>query len=157
MFAFLRHNCKAAHWLMAILLFCTANVSHAAWQCLDGHLCPPGCVLLPRRDAAQSPASCCVTKQGHCSMCLTGTRITERKTQTACTSSVCVLRIQAFPDAVSVTHTFDFVDTPAILPTITFTSDSIQLVALIASTPSRAPPRTRLVLSHSPRAPPVLL
>lgn len=138
-----------------------------AWQCLDGHPCPPDCTMQKVSGSLNGSASaleCClpqkskVSLSAHCTLC-SSARPEDSQIKERCTSPVCVLRIRATPDMsapVYVHFAFDF-DTNAILlpapaPTLVFEETTAP-----SFTSPRAPPIRLIIRLSPPRAPPVLL
>ena len=163
------YNRSGVAWLLSMAFVLMTLPSGASWQCLDGHLCPPGCTMQHRgQDAASGGSStlrsCCLThksenaKRARCALCSTA-RPEHSQLKERCTSPVCVLRIQAKPDASTPTHVPFVVDldtTAILLPVSTLVLLPEETASLSFGSP-RAPPGRVPACLRSPRAPPVLL
>jgi hypothetical protein len=163
------HKRRWAGWFLSLLLLTMSLSAQASWQCLDGHLCPPGCTMQhgaqqPGAQGAASVPACCLPRNGakaagaamHCSLCAQArpghSRIKER-----CTSPVCVLRVQARPDVAPQSHVLLVFDTTAILLSYFEPITVPEETAPRFFGAPRAPPDRIVVRLCSSRAPPVLL
>jgi hypothetical protein len=161
------HKFRLAAWLVSLAFALLALPTGAAWQCLDGHACPPGCTMqrLGLEAAARSPGSlpaCCRPHAGapaqRCPLC-SGARPQHARLKGRCTSPVCVLRIQAKPDVMSQAPVHFVLDFHAAVaqPPAAASVPAPELGEALAFSAPRAPPGRTARLLVSPRAPPTLL
>ncbi|HLJ57173.1 MAG TPA: hypothetical protein VKT77_19200 [Chthonomonadaceae bacterium] len=141
--------------------------SGAAWQCLDGHACPPGCTMqrVGSGSASRAPGSlpaCCGSHAGapggHCPLC-SGARPQHARMSGQCTSPVCVLRVQAKPDVTTGSHFHPAVvfALVAALPPPVAPIPAPESPSPATFSSPRAPPERPAAPPRSPRAPPSLL
>ena len=157
-------NRRGIAWLLSVAFLLMAVASGASWQCLDGHPCPPECVMLHQEDSAQahsaSPPACCIPKEKiasgapHCALCSKASPANTR-IQEGCTSPGCVLRIQARPDILSQSHFYFGFDTATLLLPNTLCVPAPKMTGAVSFRSPRAPPNPGIVRITSPRAPPV--
>lgn len=153
-------------WLLTVAFALMALPSGASWQCLDGHACPPDCTMQQARTTKRSSAShaCCLpqkergTGSTHCALC-SEARPEYAKVKERCTSSVCVLRIQAKPDVVTPAYSHFLFDFETSVPFLPFSSVDVCLEerTILSFSESRAPPGSLSLCLFSPRAPPFFL
>lgn len=139
-----------ASLLIVVLLF-AATATGAAWQCLDGTPCAPGCRMMEHVGQTPQAHSCCPAAE---SLSLRSPRAGQ--CETACTSSPCVVRVKPKPEVLIQPHFQVPAETSANLPSnITIVAVPVQPVYV--ATAEFHPPRDALAGPHSPRSPPVLL
>jgi len=154
-------------WVLCAAFVSLSVTSHASWQCLDGHPCPPGCSM--QHEGAPGNVggthACCITgstragaSTSACKLCATAAP--SHKNTESCTSPICVKHIQAKPHVAQpqshVGFVFDFDSTAILLPAHAPTLVP-EVTALLISAPPRAPPGRAHVCAHTPRGPPSLL
>lgn len=139
-------------WPLILALLGMTSSSGAAWQCPDGHLCPPDCMMAAHTvesAVAQPPPP-------ECSRCAEAEKVVRSGAEMGCTSPVCVLRISPKPAATSVSKVFVTIDSATVLPMSVVVVESPEStspsIALITQ-----PPRSGGTPPHAPRAPPTFL
>lgn len=136
--------------------------SQAMWQCLDGHPCPPGCLMTHGQAAAHSGRDCCKAKptrspSAHCALCTPAPTLKRAVSSQSCTSPQCVLRLKAKPDvAAACTPHFTFEVPAAILPAVAEVP-TLEVNALKVAVGPRAPPGIEPAPHNPSRAPPASL
>lgn len=161
------YNRKGVAWFLSVAFVLMATVSGASWQCLDGHLCPPGCTMQQsggkvKSSGSVSVPSCCVSHgsspQVHrspCALCAAA-HASNSQLKARCTSSVCVLRMQAKPDSsLQAMHSPLVLDTASVLlPAPGYVLVPEETAALSFGSARAPPPDQAIVRLFSPRAPP---
>lgn len=161
------HNHKGLLWLLCVAFVFMAAPSDAAWQCLDGHPCPPDCAMQKTGGASKPSAAhreCCKPQKSAeanakgCALCASA-RPEQANIKEGCTSPVCVLRVKAKPDVASpapLFFLFDFDYDVAMLFSLA-PPPIIDEAAIATFCSLRAPPSRLICRLSTPRAPPILL
>ena len=154
-----------AFFLSLAVMFMTLP-SGASWQCPDGHVCAPDCLMqhgdAPKRGG--TPHACCKIQKNagggasSCDLCK-NSKSKHAQLKSGCTSNACILRMQAKSDviATSIFHFNSDSDAPATLPSFANLNVAIEATRPLTFSSPRAPPDRLIVSLSSPRAPPIRL
>lgn len=144
-----------AGWLLTFVMLIMATASGASWQCLDGHACPPGC-LMTKGSPAPAKRACCPTASVSCPLSPSAVHIAPVGTGEHCSSSVCVLRLRARPDAAKHSVGLHIADLWFVLP-VSISLPHCSVVSPAFFPDPVYPARGGGTSPASPRAPPSLL